>query len=986
MKTPVGPLSWKMAVTVAGLWLVLTALTCPSYGQTNEDYLGDGAIWKLKPGFPQPDKHMQYAISQWGISGGMQVSPGTLISKTSDGVECAFSFTPPPGQLAVGQPCRATLRGVSTSRPGAPNKIEFARIYVGQECTSKYAGTKNGERKHIRVDAYHSVVVYPPPFRADMAYPNNDPDGPHTGAHDDELSFMFQPTSDQAKNREFIFAVGVGPCSYLYSYEPFTPAAAARDSVTVKNATKTCTPEDAYPRITAQPAAGPNFGPIPEQLPTLINCTLEAEVTRRFYRQSHKSGPMNLTIIDSLSPGLFYDKVVPPTIPPGIIEKTYTNNLVTFFVIRLEMPQVPQQTVLQRNPIKLDYTAFLNDLAEQRFPQRNTITLRVSDAVTGNLLLEHPPISVDITPLIPRMSLSAYADSTTGLPGDRKTFTIVVYNTGTIPLQSVDIDALVPDAMTVGAASLTPPGLPGNPVRWRGLGPISPKDCLAVSYVATINPNTPEGTELVGQAFAHAITPNYAGAGTRRLNSSAGSGKVVVTVSPIRTGIEITLTPRPNEGHSLKVITYDIKVRNSGEVTLDRLRLDLTQGTLPWPKSPTFLLDPLGPGKIWINSYKGQIGLLQKGVLVDVARIEGRPVNRGVQVSDVVKAMARALVRVLPPAIVKITPATAPQGSNNVGVKIEGVGFVPGTVVAFLSGDGVEIIPPHPSDYGFVGSTELLRSMNIQADARPGEREVVVVNPNGVAGGNRPFNVFTVTSRGKEIVPPATNAPSLPPEIAVALTRAQELSAAGRHAEAVPLLDRVLAQAPGNPLALWHRGIARLWTGDLKGSVADLDALLALDPANLEIRRVRSLAALADGIEVAAVRATMMELLRVQPNNAQLLLVAGQAELASGNSAAAQQYFGRATAADPQLINGVYQQACQFLQAGVPKMAYVQFLAVVWSSPNFADGQYGAGMAAAQLGYKAQAIQLLEQHLRLAPSSSFAAAARQELARLRDAP
>ena len=239
------------------------------------------------------------------------------------------------------------------------------------------------------------------------------------------------------------------------------------------------------------------------------------------------------------------------------------------------------------------------------------------------------------------------------------------------------------------------------------------------------------------------------------------------------------------------------------------------------------------------------------------------------------------------------------------------------------------------------------------------------------------------------VVPPpptnavVTNIPSGP--LAETLAQAEKLSTAGRYVEAVTLLDRVLAQEPANRLALWQRGVARTWTGDLRGSLADLDALLALDSANQEIRRVRTVTALALGHDLPGARAAAAELLRAQPNNAQVLLVAGQAELTAGNTTVAQQHFARATTADPQLVTGVYQQAGQFLQAGVPQMAYLQFIAVVWSSPNFAGGHYGAGMSAARLGFNPQAIQSLERFLLLDPNSSFATTARQEIERLRRA-
>jgi lipoprotein NlpI len=228
----------------------------------------------------------------------------------------------------------------------------------------------------------------------------------------------------------------------------------------------------------------------------------------------------------------------------------------------------------------------------------------------------------------------------------------------------------------------------------------------------------------------------------------------------------------------------------------------------------------------------------------------------------------------------------------------------------------------------------------------------------------------------------ATNAPAS--DVAGTFTQAVQLATAGRHAEALPLFDQVLAQQPQNKEAYWNRGISRTWTGNLKGSVADLDAVLRLDPGNAEVRRVRTLAAIACSHELASLRATAADLLRLHPNNASLLLLAGQVEWSLGNPTGAQQYFRQAQARDPQILNNVFQQAGSFLQAGVPQMAYVYYSTVVWADPSFAAGHYGLGMAAAELGagHKSVAIAALEQYLRTDATSAHAAAARAKLAEL----
>ncbi|MBK7599322.1 MAG: SBBP repeat-containing protein [Acidobacteria bacterium] len=447
-------------------------------------------------------------------------------------------------------------------------------------------------------------------------------------------------------------------------------------TVSVASATKTCIPTDAYPRIEAQPAAGPNFGAIPEQPPTQIRCTFEAEVV--LDGVSGNNGPVTLTIFDGFSPGLFFDRLTASS--PTLTVAGYTGNVLTFNPILL---QLPPQTVLQRFRISFEYFAFLNDLAEQRIPQQNCITMRFNDAVTGRLLLERGGICADTNVLVPRLTLEKYANTTTGLPGDTLKFTVIALSGGSIFLQTLDLDAIIPNNTTLVPGSIDPPPtrVVGNRIEWRGLGPINARGALPVSYSVTIDANTPADAKLVDQAFAKATTPNFAAAGTRMIN--AASNKVTVMVMSVRTGVDLTLTAAPAAGCPLTIINYTAVVTNTGQVTLDRLRLSLYPGTEPVAGNPEFpiQLDPLGPGESRTITYKGQIGLKQKGTLVDIVTVVGRPVNNGIQVSELVGKVATATVRVSPPGISKITPASGPPGSSNLELKIEGL---------FCSGDGRE--------------------------------------------------------------------------------------------------------------------------------------------------------------------------------------------------------------------------------------------------------------------------------------------------------
>jgi uncharacterized repeat protein (TIGR01451 family) len=564
-------------------------------------------------------------------------------------------------------------------------------------------------------------------------------------------------------------------------------------TVRVENETKVCTPTDAYPRIAAQPAAGPNFPAIPEQPPTEIKCTFEAEVILDGI--SGNIGPVSLTIFDGFSPGLFFDRLTASN--PTLKIASYTNNVLTFDPILLELPP---QTVFQRFRISFEYFAFLNDLAEQRSPQQNCVTLRFTDPRTGRRIGETGGICADTGVLVPRLSLEKYASTTTGLPGDTLTFTVIALNGGNITLQFVDIDALIPNNTTLVPGSIDPPPtrVMGNRIEWRLLGPINPGSALPVNYSVTIDPNTPEGAKLVDQAFAQATTAIFPGAGTRKLNAS--SNQVSVMVMAVRTGIDLTLTTSPTAGCPLTTIDYNAKVTNTGQVTLDRLRLSLNQGTEPVAGNPTFplQLEPLAPGESRTITYKGRIGLKQKGTLVDVATIVGRPVNNGVQVSELVGKVATATVQVLPPAISKITPASGAPGSSNLELKIEGACFVPETVLSFQSNSGIRVIDPTPPDFGFVGRSELRRRINIRADAVPGEREAFVTNPSGDSGGQRPFNVFTVTMSNNDLCSQATAITTLP------FTEMLDARAATTSPDD-PLQSCSSAGAAKNSNSVWYR-------------------------------------------------------------------------------------------------------------------------------------------------------------------------------------
>ena len=201
-----------------------------------------------------------------------------------------------------------------------------------------------------------------------------------------------------------------------------------------------------------------------------------------------------------------------------------------------------------------------------------------------------------------------------------------------------------------------------------------------------------------------------------------------------------------------------------------------------------------------------------------------------------------------------------------------------------------------------------------------------------------------------------------------------------RPAPAPAPYPRVPSQA--SRAELFQRAVERLWKNDLRGALDDLTVLSASDPNDIEARRIRILAELAAGSPVTA-RREADALLSMWPNDPQILLVHGQAALWNNNQESARRDFERVMNLKPGMAAEIYQQANQMLDAGVLKIAHIQYVTVLWLDPNSYGAHYGLGLAASRLGYRDQAIQAFENYLRSDSTSAFANNARQQLQQLR---
>jgi tetratricopeptide (TPR) repeat protein len=158
--------------------------------------------------------------------------------------------------------------------------------------------------------------------------------------------------------------------------------------------------------------------------------------------------------------------------------------------------------------------------------------------------------------------------------------------------------------------------------------------------------------------------------------------------------------------------------------------------------------------------------------------------------------------------------------------------------------------------------------------------------------------------------------PVKPSEIA----QAQILVDAGRPAEAIPILDRVLRRQPNDARALFLRSTARLLTDDLPGGRADLDRVLVLDPKNRQAWLTRA------GMEIAETRyGPALEALRqaeaLDPAAADNHLNIGAVQLLQGQLPEATDRFRRYLAAQPEAAEPFFLVAKNFAAAGYAGMA-----------------------------------------------------------------
>ena len=173
-----------------------------------------------------------------------------------------------------------------------------------------------------------------------------------------------------------------------------------------------------------------------------------------------------------------------------------------------------------------------------------------------------------------------------------------------------------------------------------------------------------------------------------------------------------------------------------------------------------------------------------------------------------------------------------------------------------------------------------------------------------------------------------------------AFDQALEASRAGRMAEALPLWNAVIAEAPREAAAWSNRGNVRLALGDPLGAIADQTRALELDPdaGDAHLNRGTAEEALGRWDEASA---DYEAVLRLQPDDASALYNLGNVAGSRGDWPRARGQFLAAAEARPGFAMARSSAALAALQLQQRDQAELELRRLIRRHPLFADARAG---------------------------------------------
>ncbi len=310
--------------------------------------------------------------------------------------------------------------------------------------------------------------------------------------------------------------------------------------------------------------------------------------------------------------------------------------------------------------------------------------------------------TADVTALTPGISVTKTADPTSGAPSTDVTFTITVENTGDCTLTPV----MVVDTLPVGMSYVSDDSggsVSGQEITWN-LGSIaSGAPATTISLVAHID------TGATGT-----LTDTVTATGTPPHGDDV-SGTDTADVTALTPGISVTKTADPTEGPVGTDITFTIIVTNTGDCTLNPVRVtdELQQGLSYVSSDPIadihngiIIWENVGPltasgttGDSTTITLVANIDEGARGVLNNTVHVEGKP-HCGDKVTDDDIAQVFVLSVVSVKLEKSCSPTTvAPGGNVTYTINYTNTGDVPlhNVVITEHYPDGVTFISASPA-------------------------------------------------------------------------------------------------------------------------------------------------------------------------------------------------------------------------------------------------------------------------------------------------
>lgn len=194
-----------------------------------------------------------------------------------------------------------------------------------------------------------------------------------------------------------------------------------------------------------------------------------------------------------------------------------------------------------------------------------------------------------------------------------------------------------------------------------------------------------------------------------------------------------------------------------------------------------------------------------------------------------------------------------------------------------------------------------------------------------------------------------------------------------------PLVHSAEAAQPGALAAGKQQARQSLALNQVVLAAMQLKQLHQVFPDDAEASRMWVLAEISVSGDLRAAHAEAVRLVKAAPGDAQALFLHGQTCLALGDVQAAQRSLNAARQAAPQLVEGIYQEACNFNTSGVPSIAYTQYAALVSMNPPDTRAYYGLGFTALALGRTQEAVTSFQTYLNYDSFSPFADQVRAQL-------